>query len=137
MDDDSFPDCDSDRLSGVARPERRGALANGVSARRYLHRRRSVRRNTPKRPSLILSNDHVPFHGEAYVAAVITTTARTDSVELTADRLERGRLPRTSYVSPWSVFTLKDWMITKQPAQASAKTVDEVRQELDGYLQTD
>jgi len=92
--------------------------------------------NNPKRPYLVLSNDHVPFHGQEYVAAVITTTARTEAVELTADRLERGRLPRTSYVSPWSVLTLKDWMITKQPAEASDATVDAVRQELDTYLQT-
>jgi mRNA-degrading endonuclease toxin of MazEF toxin-antitoxin module len=92
--------------------------------------------NNPKRPYLILSNDHTPFHGQEYVAAVVTTTARTEAVELTANRLERGRLPRTSYVSPWSVLTLKDWMITKQPAEATDATVDEVRQELDAYLQT-
>ena len=67
---------------------------------------------------------------------MITTTARTEAVELTANRLKRGRLPRTSYVSPWSVLTLKDWMITKQPAEATDATVDEVRQELDTYLQT-
>lgn len=92
--------------------------------------------NNPKRPYLILSNDQVPFHGQEYVAAVITTTARTEAVELTNNRFERGRLPRTSYVSPWSVLTLKDWMITKQPAEATDATVDEVRQELDTYLQT-
>lgn len=91
---------------------------------------------SPKRPYLILSNDEVPFYGEEYVAAVITTTARSDAVELTADRYERGRLPRTSYVSPWSVLTLEDWMITKQPAEATTSTVDEVRRELDTYLQT-
>lgn len=90
--------------------------------------------NNPKRPYLILSNDHAPFHGQEYVAAVITTTARTEAVELTANRLERGRLPRTSYVSPWSVLTLKDWMITKQPAEATGATVDEVRGELNTYL---
>lgn len=92
--------------------------------------------NNPKRPYLTLSNDHVPFHGQEYVVAVITTTARPEAVELTANRLERGRLPRTSYVSPWSVLTLKDWMITKQPAEATDAIVDEVRQELDTYLQT-
>lgn len=90
----------------------------------------------PKRPYLILSNDDVPFHGQEYVAAVITTTARTEAVELADDRYERGRLPRTSYVSPWSVLTLKNWMITKQPAEATETTVDEVRRELDTYLQT-
>jgi mRNA-degrading endonuclease toxin of MazEF toxin-antitoxin module len=92
--------------------------------------------NNPKRPYLILSNDQVPFHGQEYIAAVVTTTARTEAVELTANRLERGRLPKTSYVSLWSVLTLKDWMITKQPAEATDTTVDVVQQELETYLQT-
>ena len=92
--------------------------------------------NNPKRPYLILSNDHVPFHGHEYVAAVITTTAPTEAVELTANRLERGRLPRTSYVSPHSVLTLEDWMVTKQPAKATDATVDDVRQEMEMSLQT-
>ena len=92
--------------------------------------------NNPKRPYLILSNDQVPFHGQEYIAAVVTTTARTEAVELTANRLERGRLPKTSYVSPWSVLTLKDWMITKQPAETTDAAVDVVQQELETYLQT-
>ena len=92
--------------------------------------------NNPKRPYLILSNDHVPFYGQEYIAVVITTTARTEAIELTDNRFETGRLPRTSYVSPWSVLTLKDWMITKQPAQATDATVDDVRQEMETYLQT-
>ena len=92
--------------------------------------------NNPKRPYLILSNDHVPFYGQEYIAVVITTTAQTEAIELTDNRFETGRLPRTSYVSPWSVLTLKDWMITKQPAQATDATVDDVRQEMETYLQT-
>jgi mRNA-degrading endonuclease toxin of MazEF toxin-antitoxin module len=71
--------------------------------------------NSPKRPYLILSNDQVPFHGQEYVAAVITTTTRTEAVELTDDRFERGRLPRTSSVSPWSVLTLKGWVTSSAP----------------------
>lgn len=93
--------------------------------------------NNPKRPYLILSNDQIPFYGQEYVAAVITTTARTEAIELTDSRFERGGLPRTSYVSPWSVLTLKDWMVTKQPAEVTDSTVDEARQELDTYLQTE
>ncbi|WP_135362697.1 type II toxin-antitoxin system PemK/MazF family toxin [Halosimplex halophilum] len=92
--------------------------------------------DNPKRPYLVLSNDTVPFHGQEYVAAVVTTTARDEAVELTDDRFERGRLPRTSYVSPWSVVTLKDWMVDKQPAEATDATVDEVRRELNTYLHT-
>ena len=92
--------------------------------------------NNPKRPYLVLSNDHVPFYSQEYVAVVITTTARTEAIELTDNRFEMGRLPRTSYVFPWSVLTLKDWMITKQPAKATNATVDDVRQEMETYLQT-
>lgn len=92
--------------------------------------------NAPKRPYLLLSNPQVPFHGREYIAAAITTTARSEAVELTGDRFEQGTLPKQSYVSPWTVVTLKDWMITKQPAVATDTTVDDVRRELDGYLRT-
>lgn len=93
--------------------------------------------DSPQRPYLILSNDTVPFHGQEYIAAVVTTTARSGAVELTDERFERGRLPRTSYVSPWSVVTLKDWMVDKQPAEATDAPVDEVRRELNTYLCTE
>lgn len=92
--------------------------------------------NTPKRPYLLVSNDRHPFHGEEYLAATITTSERAEAIELTDERIERGGLPRTSYVSPWSMLTLKEWMITKQPASATAKTVDEVRDAVTRYLQT-
>jgi len=92
--------------------------------------------DNPKRPYLLLSNDHTPFHGREYIAAVITTTDRSEAVQLTDDRFDRGQLPRTSYVSPWSVLTLKDRMITKQPAAVTVATVDEVPRELNGYLRT-
>jgi len=92
--------------------------------------------NNPKRPYLIVSNDWHPFHGEEYLAATITTTERAEAIELTDERIERGRLPRTSYVSPWSILTLKEWMITKQPASATARTVNEVRDAVSRYLKT-
>ena len=92
--------------------------------------------NAPKRPYLICSNGRVPFYGQEYIAVVITTTTRAEAIELTADRFEAGRLPRTSYVSPWSVLTLKDRMITKQPARATDATVDDVRRAMETYLRT-
>jgi mRNA-degrading endonuclease toxin of MazEF toxin-antitoxin module len=92
--------------------------------------------DNPKRPYLVASNQELPFHGEEYVAAAITTTERPEAVELTGDRIVDGRLPRTSYVSPWTVVTLKHWQIDKQPALATDGTVDEVRRELRYYLET-
>ncbi|SEH40113.1 hypothetical protein SAMN05192561_101592 [Halopenitus malekzadehii] len=92
--------------------------------------------SAPKRPYLIVSNSSHPFHGQEYVAAVITTTPRNKAIELTPARIDRGSLPRQSFVSPWSVTTLKDQMISKQPAQATDKTVDDTRRELNTYLTT-
>ena len=68
--------------------------------------------NTAMRPYLICSNSRVPFHGEEYLAAIVTTTAREEAIELTDERFEAGRLPRQSYISPWAILTLKEWMIT-------------------------
>lgn len=92
--------------------------------------------NAQQRPYLCCSNSQVPFHGEEYLAAMITTTARDEAIELTADRFAAGRLPRQSYISPWAILTLKEWMITKQPALVTTDTVDDVRNAVDGYLQT-
>jgi mRNA-degrading endonuclease toxin of MazEF toxin-antitoxin module len=91
--------------------------------------------NAPKRPYVVLSNSTHPFHGQEYVAAVITTTERHNAIELTPERIERGSLPRRSFVSPWSVTTLKDAVIDTQPAQVTGETVDDTRRELNKYLE--
>lgn len=90
----------------------------------------------PRRPYLVVSNGRTPFHGEEYIAAAVTTTARDEAIELTDERFERGELSRRSYVSPWAVVTLKDRMITKQPAETTTGVVDEIRQAVDAYLRT-
>jgi len=50
--------------------------------------------NTPKRPYLILSNDQLPFYDQKYFAVGITTSGRTEAIELTTYSVESGRLPR-------------------------------------------
>lgn len=87
--------------------------------------------NAPKRPYLILSN------GQEYIGVAITTTVRTEAIELTTDGFETGRPPRASCVSPRSVLTLKDWMITKQPPKATDPAVDNVRREMEAGLRAD
>ena len=91
--------------------------------------------NNPERPYLIVSNDTVPFPNQECIAVAITTTERDPAIELTPNRLEQGRLPRKSFVSPWTVVPLKHWMISKQPALATKSTVDTVRKRIDSYLQ--
>jgi len=92
--------------------------------------------NSSTRPYLILSNKQHPFHGEEYIAAIVTTTAREQAIELTEERIDEGRLPKVSHVSPWAVLTLKDWMITQQPAKATNSTVEDVYRDLGIYLRT-
>ena len=86
------------------------------------------------RPYLLISNDGHPFHGEEYVAAVVTTTARDRAVALTDDVFTAGSLPRRSVVSPWNPVTLKDDLIEKHVATVAGDTIDEVVTELHNYL---
>jgi mRNA-degrading endonuclease toxin of MazEF toxin-antitoxin module len=90
--------------------------------------------NTPRRPYLVVSNDTLPFSGEEYIALGITTTERSAAIELTDARFRQGELPRTSYVSPWAVVTLKDDAIDSQPALLDDNTVETARSELLTYL---
>jgi hypothetical protein len=43
------------------------------------------------RPYLLLSDDRHPFHGQEYIAAVVTTTGRENTIALKADSFEEGR----------------------------------------------
>ena len=59
------------------------------------------------RPWLVLSDDTHPFHGEEYLVAGLTTTQRASAIHLADEDWVVGGLPRTSYVSPWVLTTLK------------------------------
>ena len=89
------------------------------------------------RPYLLLSDDCHPFHGQEYIAAVVTTTGRENAIALKADSFEEGSLPRQSYVSPWNPVTLKGYQIDKHVATLSETIVDEVVAELNTYVGTD
>lgn len=59
------------------------------------------------RPWLVLSDDLHPFHGSEYLVAGITTTERETTIPLPDDSWTTGGLPRSSFVSPWFLSTLK------------------------------
>ena len=89
------------------------------------------------RPYLLLSDDRHPFHGQEYIAVVVTTTGRENAISLEADSFEEGSLPRRSYVSPWNPVTLKEYQIDKHVATLSETIVDDVVAELNTYIGTD
>lgn len=89
-----------------------------------------------KRPYLLLSDDRHPFHGQEYIAAVVTSTDRENAIPLEEDAFLEGSLPRQSYVSPWNPVRLKDFQIDSHVATLAESIVDDVVAELNTYVGT-
>lgn len=92
--------------------------------------------NSGGRPYVVLSNSSHPFADQECVATVVTTTQRRAAIELDESALDAGSLPRQSYISPWSVTTLKDYMVNKHIATVTESVVDAAVAELDTYIST-
>lgn len=86
------------------------------------------------RPYLILSNARHPFRDEEYIAVLVTTTRRSESVSLHGEIL-RGHLPYDSFVNPWNVLTIKAVAISKRVAQTSDGIVGQTIRELHRYIE--
>jgi len=83
------------------------------------------------RPYLIVSNRNRPFFGDRYTVAVITSTERTEAVELRESTLTEGELKSyPSYASPWSLHVFPDQEITKRVAQVNEETMTTVADEI-------
>jgi len=86
------------------------------------------------RPWLVVSTDDHPFHGEEYLVTALTTTERADAIELADDGWDVGGLPRTSYVSPWFLTTLKHADVDRGVGELADATLNSVLEEITGYL---
>lgn len=86
------------------------------------------------RPWLVVSSDDHPFHGEEYVVTGITTTDRAGAIELADGAWAVGGLPRSSFVAPWFLTTLKHDEIDRGVGALTGATVESVVDELTGYL---
>lgn len=87
------------------------------------------------RPWFVLSDDGHPFHGEEYLVAGITTTEREDTVALGNDRWAVGGLPRTSYVSPWFLTTLKHADVGRGIGMVTEETTRAILEGVGRYVQ--
>lgn len=85
-------------------------------------------------PYLIISTDDHPFHGTEYLAMLITTTRRSDAVSIPDETWAYGSLSRTSYISPWTVVTLKDRSIADYQGQLASTVVDAAVRRLPPYV---
>lgn len=88
-----------------------------------------------ERPWFVLSDHRHPFHGEEYVVAGITTTEREEAIRLAPDDWAVGGLPRTSYVSPWFLTTLKHADVERGVGALVESATETVVEAVLGYFQ--
>lgn len=87
------------------------------------------------RPWVVLSDAHHPFHGEEYLVAGITTTDRRGNIEVSGSDWQVGGLPKTSYVSPWFLTTLKHETIDRGVGMLSSTLTAQVCTEAVAYIE--
>lgn len=88
-------------------------------------------------PYVVISTDTHPFHGDEYLAMLITTTQRGDAIAIPDERWEFGSLPKSSHVNPWTVVTLKDDDLADYQGVLESSVVDEAVAQLPQYIGLD
>ena len=79
------------------------------------------------RPVMIVSNDERPYQGKQYTVAIVTTTERSEAVQLAGDALTEGTLHADpSFVNPWSVHEFEHAEIDRRVAQTSGDVIQAV-----------
>ena len=85
-------------------------------------------------PNVIISTDANPFHGTEYLAMLITTTERAAAVEIPSEKWAYGSLSKASYISPWTVVTIKYTDLFGYQGQLELSAVDTAVQQLPPYV---
>lgn len=83
---------------------------------------------------LVLAADSLPYPGEEYVCAALTTSDLRENHEIGDDWIG-GRNPnRTSYCSPWVVTTVKDRAVANPQGEVADVFADRMIAEFETYL---
>ncbi|MFC7041599.1 type II toxin-antitoxin system PemK/MazF family toxin [Halonotius sp. GCM10025705] len=85
-------------------------------------------------PYVIISTDAHPFHGTEYLAMLMTTTKRTEAISVKETGWEYGSLSKPSYISPWTVVTVKDSALFGYQGQLEPTVVDTAVEQLPPYV---
>jgi len=85
-------------------------------------------------PYVIISTDDHPFHGTEYLAMLITTTERANTIGIPSEKWAYGSLSKPSYISPWTVVTIKDTDLFGYQGQLESTTVDTAVERLPPYI---
>lgn len=75
---------------------------------------------------LVLAADSLPYAGEEYVCAALTTSDLSDNVEVGADWVRGNDPSTTSYCSPWVLATIKHRAVANPQGKISDRFTDEI-----------
>ena len=89
------------------------------------------------RPWVLISNNTLPYAGSEYITMILTTKSHPGGRRLAASDWEYGQPPRTSFISPWTVGTLKDDQTRNVQGRLTASVVDEVVEGLESYIEAE
>lgn len=88
-----------------------------------------------ERPWVIVNNRRHPFEGEECVVVAVTTTERERALSLNDGDFSEGGVPRTSYVSPWSVTTRKTTSMEERQGLLTDETFERIHGKILRYLE--
>ncbi|WP_197424719.1 hypothetical protein [Natronomonas sp. CBA1123] len=92
------------------------------------------RQNANPRLWLVLAADSLPYAGEEYICAALTTSNLPENYEIGTDWI-RGRDPsKTSYCSPWVVATIKHQAVANPQGEVTTAFADRMIDECTAYL---
>ena len=83
---------------------------------------------------LVLAADSLPYPGQEYVCAALTTSDLPANHEIGSEWV-RGRDPsKTSYCSPWVLATIKHRAVANPQGEVSTTFADRMIEECTAYL---
>ena len=89
------------------------------------------------RPWVLISNNTLPYAESEYIALILTTKSHPGSRRIISSDWEYGQPPRTSYISPWTVGTLKHDQTRNVQGRLTMNVVDEVVADLESYIEAE
>lgn len=83
---------------------------------------------------LVLAADSLPYPGQEYICAALTTSDLPDNHEIGSDWLSGNDPTKTSYCSPWVVATIKHRAIVNPQGEVTTAFADRMIAECTAYL---
>lgn len=111
----------------VSRQYRRGAVVKGPDL---------VGRGS-HRPWVCVTGGAQPFASEEALWVAVSTTPRSEAVELRRSDFETGALPKRSFANPWTVVTIKHADMSGTEGRLADAVTDEISNQAAAYLSPD